>query len=48
MTNAQAEAAASGKLSWFTRIAYGLGDTAQNIVWGAMSIITLFYTDYVV
>ena len=47
MTNAQAEAAASGKLSWFTRIAYGLGDTAQNIVWGAMSIITLFYTDYV-
>lgn len=35
------------KLSWITRIAYGLGDTAQNIVWGAMSIITLFYTDYV-
>lgn len=35
------------KLSWTTRIAYGLGDTAQNIVWGAMSIITLFYTDYV-
>ena len=47
MTNAQAEAAASGKLSWLTRISYGLGDTAQNIVWGAMSIITLFYTDYV-
>ena len=37
----------TGRLSWFTRIAYGLGDTAQNVVWGAMSIITLFYTDYV-
>lgn len=35
-----------GKLSWMTRIAYGLGDTAQNIVWGAMSILTFFYTDY--
>lgn len=46
MTNAQAEAAASGKLSWFTRISYGLGDTAQNVVWGAMSILTFFYTDY--
>lgn len=46
MTNAQAAAAASGKLSWFTRIAYGLGDTAQNVVWGAMSILTFFYTDY--
>ena len=21
-------------------------DTAQNIVWGAMSILTFFYTDY--
>ena len=46
MTNAQAEAAASGKLSWLTRISYGLGDTAQNVVWGAMSILTFFYTDY--
>lgn len=36
----------AGKLSWLTRIAYGLGDTAQNIVWGAMSILTFFYTDY--
>ena len=36
----------SGKLSWFTRVAYGLGDTAQNVVWGAMSILTFFYTDY--
>ncbi|MCH4166926.1 MAG: MFS transporter [Megasphaera sp.] len=38
--------ATAGKLSWGTRIAYGLGDTAQNIVWGAMSILTFFYTDY--
>jgi len=29
-----------------TRIAYGLGDTAQNVVWGAMGILTFFYTDY--
>lgn len=36
----------NGKLSWFTRVAYGLGDTAQNVVWGAMSILTFFYTDY--
>lgn len=34
-------------LSWFTRIAYGLGDTAQNVVYGAMTILTFFYTDYV-
>lgn len=45
MTNEQA-AAAGGNLSWTTRIAYGLGDTAQNVVWGAMSILTFFYTDY--
>ena len=31
MNNAQAS---SGKLSWTTRVAYGLGDTAQNVVWG--------------
>lgn len=43
MNNAQAS---SGKLSWTTRVAYGLGDTAQNVVWGAMSILTFFYTDY--
>lgn len=36
--------ASTGKLSWFTRISYGLGDTAQNVVWGAMSILTFFYT----
>ena len=41
MNNAQAS---SGKLSWTTRVAYGLGDTAQNVVWGAMSILTFFYT----
>ncbi len=34
------------KVSWFTRISYGLGDTSCNIVWGAMSILTFFYTDY--
>lgn len=36
----------SGSVSWFTRIAYGLGDTAQNISWGAMGLLTFFYTDY--
>ncbi|WP_288571346.1 MFS transporter [uncultured Mitsuokella sp.] len=41
-----APSASHDKLSWFTRIAYGLGDTAQNVVWGAMSILTFFYTDY--
>ncbi|XOQ26457.1 MAG: hypothetical protein ACFWTM_09015 [Mitsuokella multacida] len=43
---AQAVQNSSDKLSWFTRISYGLGDTAQNVVWGAMSILTFFYTDY--
>ena len=38
--------AATEQLSWKTRIAYGLGDTAQNVVWGAMGILTFFYTDY--
>lgn len=38
--------ATTEKLSWTTRIAYGLGDTAQNVVWGAMGILTFFYTDY--
>lgn len=38
----------SGKLSWMTRISYGCGDMACNVVWGAVStILTLFYTDYV-
>ena len=35
-----------GRLSWFTRISYGVGDTAMNIVAGAMTILTFFYTDY--
>lgn len=43
---AQVTQTAADKLSWFTRISYGLGDTAQNVVWGAMSILTFFYTDY--
>ena len=34
------------KLSWFTRICYGFGDTACNVVAGAMTILTFFYTDY--
>ena len=46
MSTTQMAAAAGGKLPWMTRIAYGLGDTAQNVVWGAMSILTFFYTDY--
>lgn len=42
------EEISDGKLSWGTRIAYGCGDTACNVVWGAVStILTLFYTDYV-
>lgn len=37
-----------GPLSWWTRIAYGCGDTACNIVMAGMvnSLLTLFYTDY--
>lgn len=38
--------AGNRELSWFTRISYGLGDTAMNIVAGAMTILTFFYTDY--
>lgn len=38
--------AATDKIPWLTRVAYGGGDTACNIVWGAMSILTFFYTDY--
>lgn len=37
----------SKKISWSTRIAYGGGDAACNIVMGMLStILTLFYTDY--
>ena len=34
------------RLSWFTRICYGFGDTACDVVAGAMTILTFFYTDY--
>ncbi len=44
--NAATPSDSNERLSWGTRISYGLGDTAQNIVWGAMSILTFFYTDY--
>ena len=37
-----------GKLGWGTRVAYGCGDTACNVVFGMIStLLTLFYTDYV-
>lgn len=37
-----------GKISWGTRIAYGGGDAACNVVFGMIStLLTLFYTDYV-
>ena len=41
-------AARGDKLSWATRIAYGGGDTACNVVFGMIgTVLTLFYTDYV-
>lgn len=41
-------AARVDKLSWATRIAYGGGDTACNVVFGMIgTVLTLFYTDYV-
>ena len=50
MSTHQAVAVPAGagneRLSWFTRISYALGDTATNIVAGAMTILTFFYTDY--
>ena len=50
MSTQQAVAVPAGagneRLSWFTRISYALGDTATNIVAGAMTILTFFYTDY--
>ena len=46
-TDAQAQANNNAQpLSWLTRVAYGLGDTSCNVVWGAMGILTYFYTDY--
>ncbi len=39
--------AAADRISVGTRIAYGCGDTACNIVYGMISsLMTLFYTDY--
>lgn len=36
------------KIGWGTRLAYGCGDTACNVVFGMIStLLTLFYTDYV-
>lgn len=35
------------KLSWGTRVAYGSGDVACNVVFGMVTtVLTLFYTDY--
>lgn len=35
-------------LTWGTRVSYGLGDTACNVVYGMVgSLLTIFYTDYV-
>ena len=37
----------TASLGWGTRISYGLGDTACNIVFGMITaLLTLFYTDY--
>ena len=37
----------SYKLSWKTRVAYGSGDVACNVVFGMVTtVLTLFYTDY--
>ena len=39
---------ADGRLTWVTRIAYGSGDAACNVVYGMIStLLTIFYTDYV-
>ena len=39
--------ASTNKIAVSTRIAYGCGDTACNIVYGMIStLLTLFYTDY--
>ena len=37
----------ASSLGWGTRIAYGVGDTACNVVFGMITaLLTLFYTDY--
>lgn len=46
-TKENTAAAKTAKLSVGTRISYGFGDTACNIVFGMIStLLTLFYTDY--
>ncbi len=38
----------TGRLSWVTRIAYGSGDAACNVVYAMIStLLTIFYTDYI-
>lgn len=40
--------AATPKITFLTRMSYGFGDTACNVVFGMIStLLTLFYTDYV-
>ena len=35
------------KIGWGTRVSYGVGDTACNVVFGMITaLLTLFYTDY--
>lgn len=50
MTNSKvaARGTAADTLSWGTRLSYGCGDVACNIVMAGMvnSLLTLFYTDY--
>lgn len=37
----------SAPITWGTRISYGLGDTACNVVFGMITaLLTMFYTDY--
>lgn len=46
--NKVAQKKSEEKLSWKTRLSYGCGDTACNVVYGMIStVLTLFYTDYV-
>ena len=42
-TTAQPAAQTAQPLSWFTRVAYGLGDTSCNVVWGAWHFNVLLY-----
>ena len=42
MNSVAAPKEAEVRIPWSTRISYALGDSAQNIVWGAMSVIVFF------